>query len=239
MKDEYLNENKYKKASGSLFFVGIGIIIIGIVAFLFLFIPKIKKTDSTNKVELQQKLNALRPGLEEKYNALKEKGVTESFDYKNKEGYEMYLIDIALDPTYGKCEHSGSYSDNDITREYCSIKAEIYDIDHAFHNDSIIPALVPALMALMPCLAIGTMLIMVSKQRQILAYQAQSVLPVAKEVVEDVAPTMGKAAGKAFKELKPTMQDMVKDAAPMYGEVAKEIAKGIKEGLKEDNKDEK
>ena len=217
MKDEYLNENKYKKASSGLFFFGIVLILIGIVGFMLVFIPKIKGASSQNKAELQQKLDALRPGLEEKYNALKAKGVKESYDYKNKEGYQMQLIDIALDPTNGKCEHSPSYSDNDITREYCSIKAQIYDMDNSLGNGNIMFALVPALMILMPCLAFGMMIIMYSKQRSIMAYQAQAIRPVAEEGIEKFTPTFSKAAGA----------------------VSKEIAKGIKEGLKEDNKDEK
>ena len=211
MKEELLNEKKYKKASNGLFFVGVGLIIVGIVIFMIMFIPKIKSNNPTNKEELQQKLNELRPGLEKKYDELKAKGVVESWDYKNKEGYQMNLIDVALDPTYGKCEHSSTYSDNDITREYCTIKAQIYDIDHSMGSVNIISSLVPALMVLMPCLMIGLMLIIYSKQRSILAYQAQSVMPVAQEGTEKFAPTIGKAAGT----------------------ISKEIAKGIKEGLKD------
>lgn len=223
---ELLNEAKYQKTSKSLFYVGVGLIIIGITLFIVIFIPKITSTSKNNKEHLQQELNNLRPTLESRYANLKENGVIESSDYKNKDGYEMRLIDIALDPTYGKCEHSSIYSDNNVTREYCKIKGELYDIDHSFSNGGILFSLVPALMALMPCIAIGGMLILISKRRSIIAYTMQQTMPVAEEGLEKIAPTIGKAGASIAKEV-----------APVYGEIAKEIGKGIKEGMKNEDND--
>jgi hypothetical protein len=64
-----------------------------------------------------------------------------------------------------------------------------------------------------------------SKRREILSYGIQSVMPVAQEGIEKMAPTVGKAGKTVAKEM-----------APMYGEIAKEISKGIKEGLKDEEK---
>lgn len=216
-KKEFLNENKYQKTSKGLFFAGIGLIIFGIVIFMIIFVPKIISGNKTNKEQLQQQLNQLKPSLENRYAQLKSQGVTESWDYKDKEGYEMFLIDIALDPTYEKCENSSRYSDNDTTREYCKIKAQIYDANNSFVNGRIMFSLVPALMVLMPCLAIGGMLILTSKRRNIIAFTTQQVMPVAQEGIEKMAPTIGKVGE----------------------EVAKGISRGIKEGQKEaeDNKE--
>ena len=137
----------------------------------------------------------------------------------------MKLIDIALDPTYGKCDHSSVYSDNDTTREYCKVKAQIYDADHLMSNGKIMFSLVPALMVLLPCLTIGGMLILTSKRRNIMAYTMQQTMPVAQEGIEKMAPTIGKAGASIAKEM-----------APVYGEIAKEIGKGIKEGMKDEDK---
>lgn len=224
-KKEFLDENKYQKASKSLFYAGIGLIILGIVLFILIFIPKITSGTKTNKTQLQQQLNQLQPALENRYAQLKANGVMESSDYKNKDGYEMKLIDIALNPTYGKCEHSSVYSDNNTTREYCKIKGQLYDADHSFSNGGIMFSLVPALMALMPCLAIGGMLILTSKRRNIMAYTMQQTMPVAQEGIEKMAPTIGKAGASIAKEM-----------APVYGEIAKEIGKGIKEGMRDEDK---
>ena len=60
-----------------------------------------------------------------------------------------------------------------------------------------------------PCLGIGTFLFLSSKQRAMSAFYAQSQIPIAKEGIEKVAPSVGVAA--------------------------KEIAKGVKEGLKDED----
>ena len=60
--------------------------ILGVVIFLIMFIPKIAIGSATNKEQLQHQLSQLKPSLEQRYDELKAKGVTESWDYKNKEG---------------------------------------------------------------------------------------------------------------------------------------------------------
>ena len=62
----------------------------------------------------------------------------------------------------------------------------------------------------MPMLFIGTFLTVVSHMREISAFTAQQQMPIAKEGVEKMAPSVGVAA--------------------------KEIAKGVKEGLKDEEK---
>lgn len=207
---EYMNEEKYQKASKKLFFIGIGIILLGVVIAMFMIVPKITGGNKASKEELQQQLSQLKPALENRYAELKSNGVKESWDYKDKDGYEMFLIDVALDPTYDTCESSSRYSDNDTTREYCKVKAQLHDANDSFANGRIMFTLVPALMILMPCLAIGAMLIMTAKRREIVAFGAQQVMPVAQEGIDKMSPTFGKAAGT--------------------------IAKGIKEGLKDEDK---
>ena len=64
-----------------------------------------------------------------------------------------------------------------------------------------------------------------TKQREIIAYQAQQFMPIAQEGIEKVVPTIGKANASIAKEM-----------TPIYGDIAKEISKGIKEGLKDEEK---
>lgn len=66
-----------------------------------------------------------------------------------------------------------------------------------------------------------------SKRREILSFGIQSVMPVAEEGLEKVAPTIGKVGNSIAKEM-----------APAYGNIAKEISKGIKEGLGNKENDE-
>lgn len=227
-KKELLNEKKYQKTSNGIFNMGVGLIILGIALFMIIFVPKVIKGTTANKEDLQQQLNALKTNLEQRYAELKANGTKESWDYKDQDGYEMFLIDTALDPHHEKCENSSRYTDNDTTREYCKVKAELYDANNSFANGRIMFSLVPALMVLMPCLAIGGMLILTSKRRNILAYTMQQTMPVAQEGLEKMAPSIGKVRA-----------NMAKEMAPIYGEIAKEIGKGIKEGMQEDTKDNK
>lgn len=62
---------------------------------------------------------------------------------------------------------------------------------------------------------VGGILLIVVHRREITAYAAQQMIPVGKEIVEEVTPTVGNAAGT----------------------IAKSISKGIKEGLKDSNSD--
>ncbi len=120
----------------------------------------------------------------------------------------MHLIDKALDPTLDKCEDYSTYSDHDTTREYCKVKAQLYELDSPMRSGDILFDIFPALMVLMPCLAIGVGIIIVAKRRNIMAYSLQQTMPVAQEGIEKMAPTLGKVGAS----------------------IAKEISKGIREG---------
>ncbi len=205
---EYLNEEKYQKASKKIFFVGIGIILLGVVIAVFMIVPKLIGGNEVSEEELQQQLSQLKPALENRYAELESKGVEESRDYKDEEGYEMFLIDIALDPTHETCESSTRYSDNDTTREYCKVKAQLHDINDSFKTAENNVTLFKALAILIFCSVTGAGVIMTAKRREIAAFNAQQIMPVAQEGIEKMAPSAGT--------------------------VAKEISKGIKEGLKDD-----
>lgn len=204
---EYLNEEKYQKTSKKIFYIGIGIIALGIVIALSIIILKLNGDNKPNKEELQQQLNQLKTKLETRYDELESNGIKKSSNYRNKEEYEMYLIDKTLDPTFRTCSNESINSDNETIKEYCNIKEQIHDFDfnNSFDND-IVFKILPALMILIPCLGLGAGLIMTAKRREITAFQVQQVMPVAQEGIEKMSPTMGNAA--------------------------KEITKGVKEGMK-------
>lgn len=81
--------------------------------------------------------------------------------------------------------------------------------------------------------------LLISKRREILAYQTQQMMPIAKEGLKEMGPTMGQAAGEMMEEMAPTYKEMAKTMAPIYGEFAKEVGKGVAEGIKESNREEK
>ena len=61
---EYLNEEKTQKTNKTLFFMGITIILLGIIVAMIMIVPKIINSSKTNTAQLQQKLNQLKPSLE-------------------------------------------------------------------------------------------------------------------------------------------------------------------------------
>ena len=207
-KKEYLDEKKYKKASNVLFFIGIGLVVVALVAILAAVVLMIFGNGSTADQEsaLNQRLEQLRPGLEERYAELEAMGVRESTDYKDKDGFEMEQIDIALNPRYEYCAQTTAYVKNTTTQEYCEIKEQIYNIHNLSSNPGI--AWGGALFIALPCFGFGLVLIMMAKRRSIMAYTMQQSMPVAQETTEKMTPTVAKAAGH----------------------VAKEVARGIKEG---------
>ena len=79
-----------------------------------------------------------------------------------------------------------------------------------------------------------------TKQRELMAYQVQKVMPIAQEGLEKMAPTIGKAGASIAKEIAPEIgkagANVAKEMAPVYGDIAKEISKGVKEGLKDEEK---
>lgn len=67
-------------------------------------------------------------------------------------------------------------------------------------------------------------------QRNIMAYQVQSMMPIMQESMEQMTP----AVSKMMDDLTPAAQRRAEAMAPSMGVVAEEIARGIKEGLKEE-----
>lgn len=72
-------------------------------------------------------------------------------------------------------------------------------------------------------LGFGGLTKFVGHTRDISAYMTQQQMPIVKEGMEKMAPTVAKVG-----------KEITEEMAPAYGEVAKEITKGIKEGLKDE-----
>ena len=199
---KYLNEEKYQKTEKSITVFAILILVVGLLIGGFLIYRGIAKP-ATSKVDVLEK------NLKEKRNELISKGIEydESSEYTDGEKYDLYIITKALDPSFQYCEFD-EYKNNSITKEYCAAKNSISE----FSNRTSI------MFGAFICIA--TFMIFVSvltfaKRRHILAFTTQQTMPVAKESIDEMAPTIGNAAG----------------------EIAKDITKGIKNGLEDENDD--
>lgn len=199
---KYLNEEKYQKTEKGITVFAILILVVGLLIGGFLIYRGIAKP-ATSKVD------ALEKKLEEKRNELISKGIEydESSEYTDGEKYDLYIITNALDSSFSNCEFA-EYKNNSITKDYCAAKNSISE----FSNSTSI------MFGAFICFA--TIVIFVSvltfaKRRHILAFTTQQTMPVAKEGIDEMAPTIGNAAG----------------------EIAKGITKGIKNGLEDENDD--
>lgn len=113
----------------------------------------------------------------------------------------LEVINDALDDSFDHCAFS-ECKNNSFTKEYCAAKNSIGDFASTGSK------MIGIFICIASCM-ISFAIFMFAKRRQVLAFSAQQVMPVGKEVIDEMAPTVGNAVG--------------------------EIAKGIKKGLKDDD----
>ena len=194
---EYLNEEKYQKAEKSITLVAILVLVVGLCIGGFLIYKGVAKPGTAKVEELKVKLEAKRSELEAKgiqYN--------EYAKYSDGETYDLKIITKALDPSFDYCSFS-EYKNNSLTGEYCTAKDSTGDFS------STSSKMFGVFICMATCMISGFIFI-VAKRRHILAFQTQQAMPVAKEGIREISPTIGEAA--------------------------EEFAKGIKKGLKDDEK---
>ena len=144
---------------------------------------------------------------------------------KDEDSISISIIERVLSTNLSYC--IGDAMSNTYTFNYCTLLSELNDksdFNKQFDSyDSIPFYMIGGFIIIASCM-IASSIYMTTKRREILAFHAQQVMPVAQEGIEKMAPTIGKTGASIAKEM-----------APAYGEIAKEISKGIKEGLKNDD----
>ena len=200
--DKYLKEENYQKTKNMLKIVGIAIILCGLVIGGLIVYNGFKSESIYNK-DKDLKLNILNKELttlKEREKVLQEE-YANNLDFSNTSKIMLELSNVKSD--------------------IMDKESEIYKLEHDFDHTSLIFKIFPAIMINILTLGIGIMVLMSAYQRNILAFQLGGIMPVAKEGMEEIAPTVGKTGSTILKEM-----------TPAYKEVVKEVTKGIKEGLK-------
>ncbi len=120
-------------------------------------------------------------------------------------------IETALSDSMSACTFDTT-TNNSYTKEYCSIKNSLEDASSSFNKrfDSYnsIPYYMFGGFIIVASLMIAVSIYTFAKRREILAFSAQQVMPVTKEGIEKMTPTVSKSV--------------------------EEITRGIKKGLKDD-----
>lgn len=192
-----------------------------------------KKTEIENKIKpIEDQIKSLERvsfnGFDAAYYERKDK-IEELQKSISSDKKTILVIDDVLEDSNFACKFDGKT--NFVTSQYCSLSNQLNDIssdfNKSFDSRDSIPFYMFGGFIIVASGMISLSVYMFAKRREILAFGAQTIIPVAKEVVDDVAPTIGKAGATIAKEM-----------APVYGDIAKEISKGIKEGINETNQKE-
>lgn len=220
--NEYLNEEKYQQGKKKITTTALIILVVGLLIGGSLIAVGLINQGKTNskyseesKLSISEQLITEEQNLKNKILELKSKGI--EFDaftkYTDGESYDLKIITNALDPSFDYCAFD-EYKNNSLTSKYCSLKTQLDDVSNDFNKNfdsfnSIPFYMFGAFIIISTCMISGS-IYMFSKRREITAFTTQQVMPIAKEGIEKMTPTIGN--------------------------VAKEITKGIKEGLKDEEK---
>lgn len=234
---EYLNEEKYEKSKGKIkivlfiiFLIGLsiggGLIVTGLIKQGILFPSNLENTKNSledekkvlvgYKTELEEKIKPVEAeikklerepftGFDDAYYARKDK-ITELNNSVSVDKKNISVIDNILNRGASYCNFS-EYKNNSYTSKYCSISSQLKSSEG---NELFTYYMFGGFIVFATLIITGSMYLNLIKGREMTAYLAQQQMPLAKEGIDKMAPTIGKAAG--------------------------EIAKGIKDGLKDDDK---
>jgi len=196
MENKYLNEERYQNTKNKLILVAFIFLIIGILGGGALIITGNQKVKE-NEISVQEKLTALENKRAELEKQLADKS------------YECNSLDMN-DPNW--FANSGRCTDEEtkLRVELGKLNSEEVSLEHQEGSAFIYYGL--GGMCAFIGLVIFFAIFMTAKRREIIAFGAQQVMPVAKEGIETMAPTIGT--------------------------VGKKIAKGISEGIRDAKDDE-
>ena len=192
--NKYLNEEKYKRTERTIIIFAVLLLILGLSLGGFLIYNGVVKPGAS-------KVDELKVVLEKKKSELEAKGLKyeRGAEYTDGEVYDLKIVTEALDPSFDHCSFE-EYKNNSITKEYCAAKNSTGEF--ASTGKIMIGGFI-----CFTTLIFSGFMFMIAKRRSIYAFQAQQVMPVAKEGINEMAPTLGNAAGEIAKGVKKGLDD--------------------------------
>lgn len=191
---KYLNEEKYRKTEKTITFIAVLVLIVGLCIGGFLIYKGVAKPETS-------KIDELKVQLETKKQELESKGVNYSgfAKYSDGEAYDLKIITDALDPSFDYCTFD-EYKNNSMTKDYCSAK-------NITGNLASTPSTMFGVIICIATCTIAGFMLMIAKRRHFLAFSVQQAMPVVKEGIDEIAPTIGNAAGEIAKGIKKGLND--------------------------------
>lgn len=261
MEKQFINENQYQKTRKGLIIAAVSVIIITLaVSGIFCLAPGFSKLNEANNfvIPSDQEIKA-----EQDANDAKNTKAEADLDSKYEVLTAPIQAQITSLERQGQLTHATGAEYYALEDQRVSLRAQLNGIDKQKSNessalfrsktqsssiskDSYESKKRDIQVKASPYIAIGFFVIFfgvfmvggslfyAAFARNFVAFGAQTAVPVGKEVIEDVAPIIGKAYGEAAKAAAHGLSAASKDMGPAFGTIAKEVSKGIKEGFKED-----
>lgn len=132
---------------------------------------------------------------------------TKNIELVNEE-IELVNKDIAfIDSTLSSSTNCDFDSEKDLISKYCSYKNELDELNNEANKqfdsgDSVLFYMFGAFIIIATCIVSGSVY-MISKRREIAAFSAQQMSPIAKEQIESMGTTLGKTMANVAKEINP------------------------------------
>jgi hypothetical protein len=222
MNNQYLNEENYQRGKKKVIGLALIVFLLGLVIGGGLIVTGIMKTNST-KSEITEKeskrtesdIQADITDVESKIDAAK----LEMNTMRN-ELQRIFMEDRGFSDRYYEKDSEITAKENELSKLQSTksdLESELWKIQSGYNNtkNSIatsryIPFYMFGAFIIVASSMIAGSIYIFGKRREIAAFTTQQVMPIAKEGINEMAPTIGNVAG--------------------------EIAKGIKEGMKDDDK---
>lgn len=231
----YLNEGRYKKTKKKLSFIALFISILGLSVGGFLIYKGITRCSKSKVdeviVKLEEEKNnviSFKKSIEEKIkpitNEIKELE-RKPFNGYNKEYYEridridelknsivednkiIELLNDVLNEDVNNCDLEETKI-NTYTSKYCSLKNEFYDISDPGNSFEYY---LSGGLIIFSTLIISWVIYINSRGREISAFYIQQSMPIAKEGIEEITPSISKASEEIAKGIKKGLNDADKN----------------------------
>lgn len=227
MQKQYLTEENYQRVNKKFKTISLSVFIVGLLIGLGFIILGIIKTNEAGQInaereaaataEVQAKVAAAEQRLGEVQSELG--SLNSQYDAKETECDSMDMGDSDWFAKRNQCQREAS----NLQSQIMDLESEAFQLEHANYTvyydkempEQYIPFYIFGGFIILASAGIALAIWLITKRRTLLAYHAQSVMPVAKEGIDEMTPTVANSAGN------------------IAGSVAEGIARGIKNGKKD------
>lgn len=217
MDKEYLNEKSYNNVKKGLVFIGILVILSGLIGGGFLIKKGFDNKEAVDKEWTDENIQAKIDNLQFEYTSLESQisttanKITELERQKTNESVhafsvEWYTLEDEIKALKKEIEPTENKMKN-VKSEISQLENTDIEFEKQFNSDKYIPLFVLGGIATLITLLIGAGILNNAYGRQILAWKAQQVMPIAQEGIEKMGPSIA----KVVKDIKEEISEDEKD----------------------------